>query len=103
MYPSGELDQLAVRKAAIRLRIAGHRWQCVQTGAELARPIEWVDDAWDQWRRISPVAKAVGLPVLLMVMKKFSGRLGGFASLAKWAPMVFQTARMFAGQKKEPV
>lgn len=99
MYPTGELDALALRKAAVRLRIAGHRWQCVEAGAELARPLAWADDLWGRWRRISPIAKAVGAPVVLLVVKKLFGRFGQVASIARAVPLIFQTAKMVAGWK----
>jgi hypothetical protein len=99
MYPTGDLDRLSVRKALIRVKIAEHRWQCVQAGSSLARPIEVVDGLVAKWRRISPFAKIIGAPLLLLLARKMSRRLGPLATIARAMPLVFQTARMFAGRK----
>jgi hypothetical protein len=99
MYPTGDLNRLSVRKALVRVRIAEHRWQCVESGAALARPVETVDGLLAKWRRISPFAKIVGAPLLLLLARKVSRRLGPLAMIARAMPLVFQTARLFTGRK----
>jgi len=99
MYPTGDLERLSMRKALVRLRISAHRGECIEHGAVLARPIETVDDLLAKWRRISPIAKVVGAPVLFWVARKLFRRLGPLAKFARAMPVVFQTARMVSGWK----
>jgi hypothetical protein len=99
MYPTGELTRLGVRKALLRVRIASHRWQCAETGAELARPVELVDNLWDKWRHISPIAKAVGVPLVALLARRLFRRMRKIASIAHYLPMVLQVARMVAGRR----
>jgi hypothetical protein len=100
MYPAGELTQLSVRKAMVRVRIAEHRWQCVEAGTELARPVEVVDGLLAKWRRISPVAKAIGTPLALLALRQLVfKRLRHIAAIARAMPLIFQTARMVSSWK----
>jgi hypothetical protein len=100
MYPAGELTRLSVRKAMVRVRIAEHRWQCVEAGNNLSRPVEVVDGLLAKWRQISPVAKAVGTPLVLLAVKKlFLKRLHHMAGIARAVQVIFQTARMVSGWK----
>ena len=94
MYPSGELSLLAARKAVVRRRIAQRRWQCVQDAAALARPLGWISRVVEVWQRISPLVKIAGVPVILTLTRKFFGRAGRVASLARLVPLVLQTAKM---------
>jgi hypothetical protein len=94
MYPTGELTRLSLKKAMVQARIAQHRGQCVDTGAELARPLETVDALLAKWRQISPVAKVVGPPIALLLFRKVAHRLRRITSFARMLPFVFQTARM---------
>jgi hypothetical protein len=99
MYPAGELDALAVRKNMLLLRIALHRQQCVVAGSRLAKPLAWADDIIARWRKISPIAKMVGLPLGLMLARKATKRLGGSLKLLRFAPLILQTARSFARRR----
>jgi hypothetical protein len=99
MYPTGELTRLGLRKALIRVRIAGHRWQCTETGSELARPVEVVDGLWAKWRHISPIAKAVGVPLAALLARRLYRRLRKIATIAHYVPMVLAVARMVAGRR----
>jgi len=102
MYPAGELNLLAVRKALVRVRIAEHRWQCVHAAAELARPVDWVDRRIAQWRRLSPLLRMAGLPVIMLLVKKLKlfSRFQEVAALARSLPLVITTARAVAGFAK---
>ncbi|HVS54354.1 MAG TPA: hypothetical protein VHD62_18505 [Opitutaceae bacterium] len=91
MYPAGELNHLAARKALLRLRIAEHRLQCAQAADELARPLGWIDRALARWRSISPLAKTVGLPVVMLAAKKLLGRFGGVAATVGKLPRLFRS------------
>jgi hypothetical protein len=96
MYPAAELDALAVRKSMLLLRIALHRQQCVVAGTRLAKPLAWADDMIVRWRKISPIAKMVGLPLGLMLARKVTKRFGGGLKLLRFAPLILQTVRSFA-------
>lgn len=96
MYPSGELRILAARKALLEARIAARRWQCAQHGVRLAQPIAWLDRACAQWQRISPLVKALGIPVLFGVGRKMAKRGGVVSGVLRYAPLVLQGWRMFA-------
>lgn len=106
MYPAGELNELATRKALLRLRIATRRLECAQAASELARPLGWIDRAVAAWRRISPLTKAVGLPIAMFAAKKLFGRFGGIATAAgklpglfRHLPIVLQAFRAMAGRR----
>ena len=70
MYPSGELNRLALRKALLRVRIAERRWECRQNGSELMRPVELADRGLAYWRALSPLVKVAGVPLLLMLTRR---------------------------------
>lgn len=94
MYPAGELRRLAARKALLEARISVRRLQCMMHGAELARPINWIDRAWTQWKRISPLVKLVGVPVAIGLGQKMARRHGRLSGLLRFAPVVLQGWRM---------
>lgn len=105
MYPRGELNRLAARKALLQARIAVRRLECLQHAHGLARPVRLLDRAWALWRTIAPMAKLVGVPALLWAGGRFvrrgrGGGGGGFAgklgSLLKYAPLVMKAARAFS-------
>lgn len=98
MYPSGELNRLAARKALVRLRIDGNRWQCAETGAQLMRPVELLDRGLGYWRALSPLVKIAGVPLMLMLTRRLVGRAGRFAGIVRLLPSIFRTVRMFAGR-----
>jgi len=96
MYPTGALSALAARKR-VRLRcIALHCGQCAFAGAELAKPLAWLDDFIARWRRISPLAKGIGMPFGLMLARKLTKRFRGGLKLLRFAPLIFRMARSFA-------
>jgi hypothetical protein len=98
MYPSGELNVLALRKAAVQARIAAHRWQCAAAAVELARPLAWIDRAHARWKSISPLAKMIGTPVAMLLGRKLFQKLGGgnLGMLARSAPAILEAVKMFA-------
>lgn len=101
MYPRGELDRLALRKALLQARITVRRLECLQHAHALARPVRLVDRVWELWQRIGPIVKLVGLPTLLWAGTKMSrrGRGGGLdgklGAILKYAPLVMNAARAF--------
>jgi hypothetical protein len=98
MYPSGELNLLGARKALVRVRIAEHRWQCIQAAGELSKPVEFLDRAWATWKKISPLMKMAGVPLTWMLVKrmKIFGRLAKVASFARTLPVILNTAKAVA-------
>jgi hypothetical protein len=109
MYPSGELAQLANRKALLRARIAVARWECAAAGAELARGLGTVDRVVEQWRKISPWLKLLRGPLGLLaagfVWKRLRrrpatptsaprARRSTFSTILKTLPLVLRGARM---------
>ena len=99
MYPSGELSSLAARKALLRVRIAERRWQCIEHGARLARPLAFVDRGLAAWRNVPPVAKAVGIPLIAYLGRRQLAKAGRLAALVKLAPLALRAARLVASRK----
>jgi hypothetical protein len=99
MYPAGELTLLATRKALVRVRIAEHRWQCIEAGAVIVAPVEKLDHALAIWRRISPLAKVIGIPLAMLLARRFVKRAAKYGAFLKFAPIVLQAARMVAGMR----
>lgn len=95
MYPRGELIALERRKVWLRGRIARHRWQCRQAAGSLARPLDWLDRALAQWRRISPFLKLAAVPLGLIFKRSLFPRVRIFSSLLRWAPVAFSALRSF--------
>lgn len=95
MYPTAELSELAVRKAALRQRIAASRWKCAALAERVARPIALLDRVVAQWRKISPLAKFAALPLGLLLRRKLVPRkIGIFRTALRWAPAILQAVRM---------
>jgi hypothetical protein len=101
MYPSRELTALALRKVAVRQRIAVARWDCVSAASEAARPIVWIDRAVAQWRKISPFAKIAAVPLgILFGRRLMPGKSGLFGRLLRWAPVVLKAVQMFKARQQ---
>jgi hypothetical protein len=77
MYPSGELNRLAARKALLQSRIAIRRWECAAAAAEIARPIAFIDRGVEMWHRISPFVKLLGVPLGLLITRIVSRKKKG--------------------------
>lgn len=96
MYPAGELNRLAVRRSLLSRRIDLRRRQCAEHGAKLVQPLKWLDRMLGTWRRISPVAKVLGPPLLLVLVRKFFDPIGRAGRLVSWlrlAPLALRLAR----------
>lgn len=74
MLADEQLNQLAARKELLRARIGLRRLQTVVIAGELARPLALVDRGIALWRQISPLLKAVGIPLGLLGLKRWFGR-----------------------------
>lgn len=106
MYPNGELERLALRKAQLQLRIAVHRRQCVEAFTRLAEPVAKVDRGIAAWRRISPWAKLLAIPAGFLLQRRFGRRRatpgagrGRLAALLAAVPLVIRGARMVMNVK----
>lgn len=100
MYPSGELTQLALRKIAVRQRIAVRRLEVVSLASEAARPVAWLDRAIVQWKKISPFAKFAALPLALLFRRSLlPKKVSLFRQVFRWAPAVFSALRMYRASR----
>jgi hypothetical protein len=102
MYPSGQLAQLATRKAMLQARIAVRRWECAAAAVQLARPVALLDRGIEMWRRVSPIVKILIVPAGLFLAQLFKRRSPATAAkksgkmaavMAAW-PLVMQGWKM---------
>ncbi len=110
MYPTGDLTELAQRKAILQARIAIRRWKCAQSATELARPLEYVDRGIAMWRRVAPFAKVLAVPAGLMLTRvlgrrKAPGRRrsGLIGTLFTVLPLVIRGAKLVQGLRSASV
>lgn len=101
MYPHRELIDLAARKSALRIEIAGLRVQCAQAAVRATRPLVWLDQLVAFGRRLSPFAWMAAVPLGLL-----AGRVrlpGGnwVGTLLRWTPLVFAAVRSFGGSQRK--
>lgn len=80
MYPSGQLAELATRKAMLQARIAVRRWECAAAAVELARPVALLDRGIELWRRVSPIVKVVVVPAGLFLTQLLRRRSAAAAA-----------------------
>jgi hypothetical protein len=97
MYPRGELELLAARKALLQTRIAVRRWEVAAVATELMRPIAAIDRGLAVWHRISPFVKILGVPLGLLltriVSRKRQGKSTGkskFAAFMTALPLIIR-------------
>ena len=97
MYPRGELDLLAARKALLQTRIAIRRWEVAAAATEITRPIAAIDRGLAVWHRISPFVKVLGIPLGLLltriVSRKRQGKSTGkskFAAFMTALPLIIR-------------
>ena len=91
MYPQPELNRLAAHKLVLRRRIADHRAQCGFAADEVARPLAWLDRVVQFWRRLSPYAPYVAIPLGFVLKRSKAPRLLG--SALRWGPLLFGAIR----------
>lgn len=88
------MNLLESRKAVVRARIADRRLQCVEAAAGLTPPVEILDRGLALWRQVPPLAKAIAVPLLVLLARKLSRRAGWIGSIARLVPTVMGVARM---------
>lgn len=97
MHPTAELNALGWRKAELRQRIAVTRLHCTTLAVEAAKPIVLFDRVRAQWQRISPIAKLVAVPLLLLLRRGVSRRAAGrglLVRLWRWLPAMLSATRL---------
>lgn len=98
MYPTGELNGLAQRKEALRVRIAAQRAECVAYAEHVARPIAAIDRMAAQWRRISPYAKLAAIPLGFLLQQRLAAKQArppGWKRWLKFAPVAMSAMRLW--------
>ena len=101
MYPHGELNQLALHKAALQLRIGIRRFECGRAAAGVERPLAWLDRTIAFWRKISPIAKLAAVPVALLLKRALLPRAGVLVTLLRWTPTIFGAGRAFGALRRQ--
>ncbi len=98
MYPTGQLNDLALHKSALRLKIAARRAQCVEYAGNVARPIAAIDRAAAQWRKIAPYAKLAAIPLGFLLQRRMTKKratVSGWKQWLKLAPVAMSAMRMW--------
>jgi hypothetical protein len=93
MYPDGDLNELALRKIALRQRIVLRRRECVESAARIAQPLGKIDLMIQRWRRISPLTKLAAVPAALLFKRLIFPRAKILGSLFRWGPLAFKIFR----------
>jgi hypothetical protein len=95
MYPERELNQLAARKAVLRMRIGLRRIQCTEAAAGALRPLAWLDRAREFLARIQPVAMLAAVPVAILAGRSSSRFLRFLGPIVRLAPLLLGGSRVF--------
>ena len=99
MYPDRELTRLAAHKAALRRSIARHRNQCAAAARLALEPVAWLDRMIVLWRKLSPFAQFVAVPLGFLLKRSSASRPRLLGTLLRWAPLVLGAVRGFAGTR----
>jgi hypothetical protein len=102
MYPSGELAELANRKARLQRRIGLTRLHCAAEAAVIAKPIGLFDRTVQRWRKIAPIAKIAAVPLGLLLRRRLMPKPATslIGQALKWMPAVMSAARMFSSRDR---
>lgn len=92
MYPQTDLSLLAMRKRALMHRIRVRREECAGHAHEVLKPAVWAEGLYAKWCALSPFVKLAGIPLGMMVTRKFMPKVGG---LLRWASMAVNIFRAF--------
>jgi hypothetical protein len=99
MYPDGQLNELAVHKVVLQQRISLRRRLCVVAAKRASQPLAKVDQAVNQWRRISPLAKMAAVPAALLLKRVLFRRAKVIGPLLRWGPLAFKVFRGVAAAR----
>jgi hypothetical protein len=100
MHSDRELTRLAAHKAALRRSIGRHRAQCVAAAGRALQPLAWVDRMIVLWRKLSPFAQFVAVPLGFLLKRSPAPRPRLLGTLLRWAPMVLGAVRGLAGSRR---
>lgn len=103
MHAERELTALAVGKAALRQRIARHRRLTVQAAARAVQPLALLDRAVAHWRRLSPLARIVAVPLGFALHRALAPRHRLLGAFLRWSPLVLGAVRGLTGRRTRPV
>ena len=94
MGATEELKVLAVRKAAVRARIAARRAELSAAAAGLTGPIQFLERGVALWREVPESARAA-IPAGFEFAKKVAPKLAGPLGLLKYAPIAARAFGIF--------
>lgn len=100
MYPSSEVEALALRRVLLCSRIRIRRVQCTIAAERVAEPLRWVDRAWAQWKNLSPLIKLAAVPMGFALKRTMFRRVGLFGKFLRWTPMVMGAFRVYRAMKQ---
>jgi hypothetical protein len=102
MYPTEELEELALRKTVLRARISADRLRCATFASEAARPIHLIDRVITQWKRIPPIAKIAAVPLGLLLRRAVSPRTKGnlVGRVMRFAPLVVNALKILKANRR---
>ena len=92
MYPSDELERLALQKDLLIARSNLLRVQLFTTTQVLVQPVSWVQSALAIWKKAAPF---LGLGSVLFMRSRPGKKLGWLTMALKWAPTLLRTFRTF--------
>ncbi len=101
MYPQGELDLIASRKARLERKIARQRVECAEAVATVVQPLELIDRVRAQWRNFSPLVKFITLPLGLLAKRSASPWIRMFGTVLRWGPLAMSVVRGVNGARHE--
>ena len=100
MSPTEELRVLAVRKTALRARIAARRTELSHVSQRLAGPVALLDRGLGWWRSVPTGGKWAAIPVGIGIAKKFAPKIAGSLGLLKYAPLAAQVVKSIAARRR---
>ena len=100
MYPEGELNSLARRKAGLRKSISRHRAECIEAVATASRPLAWIDVAYSLWRTVAPLVKLGAWPLGAAALRGLFPGQKILRFLIRWAPAAFSAFSVFKRMRK---
>lgn len=100
MHSRANLNDVASRKAALRVRIAVHRERCAIAAARVVTPLVWLDRSLDFWQRIAPFVKPVAAPLAARLLQEFFPRSRVLRGLLRWGLPVLAVVRRRAAVAK---
>lgn len=93
MYPGEQLKELALRKEALRCRIALERAECALSLRTVCRPIALVDTVVTAWSQLPGLVRALAVPIGGFVMRWAMPRLFGNAGPLRWSSLALGVLR----------